>query len=133
MHGQAVRLVQGHDQVVAVQHQALQVARGALIDRLGGGRKRRAIRQGRDAHGLAGLQMGRGLDALAVDADLPGAAELFERALGEAREVTAQPAVEADVGLVGGDFAGGDGHEGTAREGQGSALDPLGPEAPDPR
>ena len=69
-----------------------------------------AAGMGGDADRLARHEAGGGLGALAVDADLAGAAELLDGGLGEAGEVAAEPAVEADLGLILGDFAGADGH-----------------------
>jgi len=67
------------------------------------------------AAGAGGADVGRGeagggLGSFAVDADLAGAAEFLDGALGEGGEMAAEPAVEADIGLVGGDFFRGDGH-----------------------
>ena len=101
---QAGRLVQ-HDQVlVAIEHHRLQLAQhlgvGAAaglagVAPAGGGPGRR-----RDAHGLAGGKAGGGPGALAVHAQLAGAAQFLDHALGGAREMAAEPAVEADIGLV---------------------------------
>ena len=53
---------------------------------------------------------GRGVGAVAVHPDLAGAAQLLDRALRQAGKVPAEPAIQADIGFVGGDDARGDGH-----------------------
>ena len=55
------------------------------------------------AHGLAGLEAGRGLHPAAVDADFALAAHALDAALGHLRVVAAQPAVEALVRLLAAD------------------------------
>jgi hypothetical protein len=108
--GQAGRLVQ-HDQLlIPVQDHPFDLAGEGGVERGRGGRRGGAAGQRWDADSLAGREAGGGLRALAVHAHLAGAAQLVDHALGEAREVAAEPAVEADIGLVGGDFSGADGH-----------------------
>jgi hypothetical protein len=47
---------------------------------------------------------------MTVDADLASAAQLLDRALGEARKVPAEPAIQPDIRLVRRDYAGSNGH-----------------------
>lgn len=59
-----------------------------------------AVRQGRHANHHTGGHAVRRLDAGTVDADLAGAAQLFNCALGHMREAAAQPLVKALFALI---------------------------------
>ena len=98
---QAVGFVERNQGVVFVDDQALEVP-GLRWVRLGGFANGVLVDGQRgDADGLAGGKARVGLGAGAVHADLAGAAELLQHALGEPGVVAAEPAVEADVCLVG--------------------------------
>ena len=57
----------------------------------------------RHADDLARRTRSRGLGALAVEADLAGAQQLLQPAMAEAGEMPLEPAVEADLGIIGRD------------------------------
>src|SRR6185437_1041022 len=103
--GKAVRLVDDDEVVVLVQHGAadhLEVARPGRR-RLAARRRRADVAQRRDADDLAGSDAIAGLGALAVDAHLAGAQQPLEAAMAEAREMPAEPAVEPELAVGGGD------------------------------
>ena len=60
----------------------------------------RGVRQGRHAHGLAGGDAVGRLDPRRIDADLPGAAQLFNRDLVQLRKAAAQPFIKALFAFV---------------------------------
>ena len=102
---QARRLVQRDDMFVAPQdavldHLGIRLRHAAA--RLRGWRL--ALRQGRDADFLPGLKPGIGLHPPAIDAQLPGAAHLFHRALRQFRKPLLQPAVDALVAIIDADL-----------------------------
>ena len=97
---QARRLVQRDDMVVLPQHRRLNHPRVVTRDthlalRRGGV----GFRQGRHPDLRPRPDPGGGLDPTAIDADLPGAAHLFDRALGDLRKALLQPAVETAFAL----------------------------------
>ncbi len=110
LHRQAERLVEHEHAGVTVEHQALEILRVARIDPERSFRSRRIeLAERRDADALPRREAGAGLGAPAVHAHLPGAQQLGERAMGEAREMAAEPAVQPDFRLVLGDGSGLDG------------------------
>ena len=64
------------------------------------GRRRRQVAQGRHADQLARRQALAGLDPLAVEPELAGAAQLLQLAEGQGRVVRLGPAVEPPALLV---------------------------------
>ena len=108
--GQAGRLVQHDDVIVAPQHHGLDLAGERGVERRCCDDRCRGRRDRRHADGLPWREAGGRLGPLAIDADLAGAAQLLDRALGQAREVAAEPAVEPDIGFVLGHFPHRDAH-----------------------
>ena len=64
----------------------------------------RGVAAGRDTHLLAGSQPVFRFHPLAIDAQLPGAAHLFHRALRQLRKPLLQPAVDALVAIIDADL-----------------------------
>src|SRR5690606_32023889 len=108
--GEAGRLVEDEERVVLVQDARAQPCRVRGVDALGCAALRsgpRLVRrQGRDADLLAGTEARARLDAPAIDPDLAGTQQPLQSAVADLREVTAEPAIEADLALVGTDRAG---------------------------
>jgi len=83
-----------------------EIANELLVRRLRDGLARNRLRRRRpdlrrDANRLTGLEPVARVGALAVETDLAGAEQPFERTMGELGEMTLEPAVEAQSGLVG--------------------------------
>ncbi len=99
--GEAGGLVEGDQPLVLIDDQAAD--EGSVLgleltrDRLG--RRCGQVTQGRDAHLLAGFHTLAGLDPLAVEPELAGAAQLLHLAKGECREMRLDPAIEAPARL----------------------------------
>src|SRR6056297_3364657 len=103
LHRQPRRLVQCYDVIVAVDDRALDHLGIVIADPCAHGlRGLDLVRagQGRDAHLLAGLKTGAGLDAPTVDAQFALAAHLFDPPLGQMRKKTAQPAIQSLICVV---------------------------------
>ena len=102
LHRQAVRLVQHQQMIVPVEHQALQVpplrpASSSSVWRLGRARARPAAA----ARAPPGRRRAGSRSRRACRRRAPGRCGKFlDGALGQARKVPAEPAVEPDVGLV---------------------------------
>ncbi len=67
------------------------------------GRRRGKIAERRHADKLAAEKPIPGRGALAVDADLSRAQQLFQASVAEARKMPLEPAIDADLGILGGD------------------------------
>jgi len=101
--GNAARLVQDEQRCVLMEDE---IANELLVRRLRDGLARNRLRRRRpdlrrDANRLTGLEPVARVGALAVETDLAGAEQPFERTMGELGEMTLEPAVEAQSGLVG--------------------------------
>ena len=105
LHGQAVRLVS--TSTWSSRNMTRRWRSRAVSGSMSGGGSAWAGCRGqrRHAYRLAGSEPRRCFGAMAIHAHLAGAAELLDRGLGHAREVSAEPAVEADICLVFGDHA----------------------------
>jgi hypothetical protein len=84
---------------VVVDDEASEVARSVRVD-LELGFRRRRLRQRRNAHRLAwGEPRGR-IHSAAIHADLTRTTKLLDRALSQAGEVSAEPAIEPNAGFI---------------------------------
>jgi hypothetical protein len=106
----AGRLVE-HDQGVVLMQDAR--AKPFGIVPIGGvrnwarGRARTGVgRERRDANRLTGAETRIGLRAPAIHPNLPGAQQFLQPAMAELGEMTPEPAIEADLVLVGADRPG---------------------------
>ena len=108
LHGEAEGLVEHEDVAILQEDHGAQGTRVVLaVARLGVDRRGSRVQvQRRHADALPRLQPGGGLDAGAVDADLPGADDLVEVRQREAGHPPLEPAVEAHAGFVVGDRQG---------------------------
>ncbi len=101
LRGQPRRLVEGDDVLVLPDHRLLDHLGIRLGDPgAGHGSGRRRVGQGRDADLLPGLDPGIGAHPAAIDAQLSGAAHLFDSALRKLRKFLFQPAVEALIAVI---------------------------------
>ena len=71
----------------------------------GAARRLGSLGERRDADALAGAQARFGVRPPAIDPDLAGAQQLLQPAVAELGEMPAEPAIEAELGLVGSDRA----------------------------
>ena len=104
LNSKARRFVQRHQIVVTIKNSLAQVRQGRLIRFMGrrvAPRWARVVRQGWHADGLAADQTVARLAAPPVQPDLAGAQQLRQMAVANMRELTAEPAVEAHIGITG--------------------------------
>ena len=103
----AGRFVEHDQRVVLVQDARAKPFGVGWIDPVRGrarGRGRRLVgRQRRDADGLTGAEARICLRAPAIHPYLPGAQQLVQAPMADLGEMTPEPAVEADLALVGAD------------------------------
>ena len=106
LRGQSGRFGQHDKMLIAPQDRVLNHLFILIRDRRGALRDlnecfhRGCIGQGRDADLLARLDPGRALDATSVDANLPGAAQLFDSPLRQLRKALFHPAIKTLIALV---------------------------------
>src|SRR5579875_1889065 len=127
LNGEALGLIDDDDLVVAIEHALLQEPRIGRARRrparLGAGQRRGG--EGRHTDTLAGNHAVAGIDALAVEADLPGPQELLETAVGERREMALEPAIESDFSVLGRDGEGLDAAHASMLAAQEAAIHPV--------
>ena len=107
---EAGRLVEHDQRVVLVQDARAQPFGIGRIDRVGPARAGAAGRWSADSGGmrmrLAGAEARIGLRAPAIHPHLAGAQQLLQPAMADLGEMTPEPAIEADLALVGADRPG---------------------------
>ena len=107
LHGEARRLVEDDDVFVLVDHQRLDLGGIAIGD--GGDfprlRWRRRRDAGRQADLLPRLDPVLSLDPPPIDTDLPRAQQFLQGSVGQSGEMTLEPAIQPQAGLVVGDGA----------------------------